>query len=185
MDLTPERIIAACACILITLGCPPPGEGRAREPLPGVFIEARDLTRAEMTEVRRLAGTTGRAPWLIYGFRFGPGPKSAPRRTRIEIYLQPDVENSRLRRGRVLHAEFSPAGGGRTVSARLESTSRYAHVVVLGRAPDEVRGKWDPHRPFIVDGDFDDETLFRLVALVRRSPEGPRLPSGEVSSNSR
>jgi hypothetical protein len=93
--------------------------------------------------------------------------------------LQPDVENARLRRGRVLHAEISaPAGAGRRASPRIESTEKYAHIVVLGRKPNEVDGKWDAYRPFIVDGEFNDEALFSLVALIRRSPEGPLLPNG-------
>ena len=36
----------------------------------------------------------------------------------------------------------------------------------------------DAHRPFVVDGVFDDQTLLRVVALIRRSPPGPPLPNG-------
>jgi hypothetical protein len=81
--------------------------------------------------------------------------------------------------GRVLNFEVSaPVSARRKASPRIESTGKYAHVVVLGRQPGEVKGRWDPHRPFLVDGEFDDQTLFSLVALIRRSPEGPPLPKG-------
>jgi hypothetical protein len=76
----------------------------------------------------------------------------------------------------------APAGGGRQISPSIESVAKYAHVVVLGRRPDEVNGKWDQHRPFVVDGEFDDATLFRLVALIRSSPTGAPLPNGEATA---
>ena len=170
---------------LVAVGWLSPGyaaENRLR-PLPGVFIEAKDLTSAEMAHVRRLARLTGKEPWLIYGFRHRYRTTSGARRTSLEIYLQPDLENGRLRRGRVLHLEIlAPAGAGQKASQRIESTAKYAHVVVLGRGPNEVNEKWDAHRPFLVDGDFDDETLFGLVAFIRRSPEGRPPPNGEPAA---
>jgi hypothetical protein len=175
-----RRPIPAFACAFIVLGSLSVGQAAEREPLQGVSIEAKDLTAAEMSEVRRFAREAGKAPWLIYGFRYGLGAKSTPRRTQIAIYLEPDVENGRLRRGRILQAEISaPAGEARQASPRIPPTLQYAHVVVLGRRPNEVNGKWDVHRPFVVDGEFADETLFAIVALIRRSPEGPPLPNGE------
>jgi hypothetical protein len=132
-----------------------------------------------MAQVRRLARATGKEPWLIHGFRYGLGAKSTRRRTQLEIYLQPEVENGSLRRGRVLRMEISaPAAGGRNASPRIESTGKYAQIAVPGRRATEVKGKWDLNRPFVVDGEFDDQTLFSLVALIRRSPHGPPRPNG-------
>jgi hypothetical protein len=36
----------------------------------------------------------------------------------------------------------------------------------------------DAHRPFVVDGEFDDHTLLRVVAFIRRSPPGAPLSNG-------
>jgi hypothetical protein len=155
------------------------GQAADRQPLQGVFIEATDLTREEMSQVRDLARKAGKAPWLIYGFRHGLGAKATRRRTQLEIYLQPDLENGRVRRGRVLYVEIDPGQRLRGKVARVESIARYAHVLVPGRRPNDAMGKWDAHRPFVVEGEFDDGTLHRVVAFIRRSPEGPRLPTGE------
>jgi hypothetical protein len=166
---------------LVAVGLLSPGH--AAEPVwrpPGVVIEAKDLTPAEMVRVRRLVRPTGKEPWLISGFRFGRGAKSTPRRTGLGIYLQPDVENGRLRRGRLLSLEISaPADAGKKASRRIRFTAKYAQVVVPGRRPDEVKGKSDLHRPFLVHGEFDDQTLFGLVEFIRRSPEGPPGTNGE------
>jgi hypothetical protein len=155
----------------------------AAEPLEGVFIDAKDLTSDEMFEVRRLSREDGKEAWLIFGFRYGRGPESTPRRTQISIYLQPDVEKAQLRRGRLLDVEMSaPSSARGPVSGRVQSIKKYAQVIVFrGRLP-EVRGRLDAHRPFVVDGEFDDQTLLRVVALIRRSPPGPRLPTGLPST---
>ena len=178
------RRMPVFACVFMLLGCLSPGRAAAREPLLGVFIEAKDLTRGEMAHVRQLAAAVGKEPWLIYGFRHGLGAASTPRHTELEVYLQPDAENGRLHRGRVLHIEFGPpAGVGGRAVPRIRSTAQYAHVVVLGRRPDEVHGKWDVHRPFVVEGDFDDETLFSLVASIRSGFDGvPRTNADSVGS---
>jgi hypothetical protein len=151
----------------------PPQEG---------FIEAKHLTAADMEQVRQLVRPSGRKPWLISGFRRDLRAKSTPRRTWLGVYLQPDVESGRLRRGRVLYLEISaPTGVGKKASGRIESTAKYAQVVVPGGRPDEGKRKWDLQRPFLVDGEFDDETLFGLVELIRSNPEVPPQPNGAPS----
>jgi hypothetical protein len=95
--------------------------------------------------------------------------------------LQPDSENGAMRRGRMLEIDlFTPEVAGR--SSRIVSTSQYAHVVTAGRRPDDLRGRWDMYRPFVVDGHFSDRTIFNIVALIRRSPDGPRLLNGDPSA---
>ena len=47
-----------------------------------------------------------------------------------------------------------------------------------GRRPDAVRGKFDQQRPFLVDGEFDDQTLVSLVELIRKSPDVASLQNG-------
>jgi hypothetical protein len=139
----------------------------APQPLPCTFVETKDLTSSEVTYVRRLARPTGKSPWLIFGCRM----KS---RSLFTVFLGPDLQNGRLRRGRLLQvAAATPPGAGRKPSWQVESTGGYAQVVVPGREPDEVRGKSDYARPFSVDGELDDRTLISVVELIRRSPEGP------------
>ena len=39
-------------------------------------------------------------------------------------------------------------------------------------------GEWDIGRPFILEGEIDDDTLLSLVAFVRSKPEIPGVPEG-------
>jgi hypothetical protein len=173
-----RALVSILGCAVVIVGWPSSSHEAGREPVQGVSIEAKDLTPAEMAQVRRLVRPTGKEPWLIYGFRYGLGAKSIPRRTLLALYLQPDVERGRLRRGRVLHAEISaPPLEGQKASPGIQFTGKYVQIVAIGRRPEEVNGKWDLNRPFLVDGEFDDQTLFRLVALIRRSLQGPQPPN--------
>ena len=175
-----KRRITAFACLLTTVGLLSPS--LAAEQMPeGVFIDAKDLTSNEMFEVRRISREAGKDPWLIFGFRYGRGPESAPRRSEISIYLQPDVANAHLRRGRLLEVEMFATPSAQPASGRIRFTRKYAQVIVLSGRPPEVTGRLDAHRPFVVDGEFDDQTLLRIVALIRRSPPGPPLPNGQPS----
>jgi len=171
------RAIPAFACFLTTVGLLSLRLAAEPQPLEGVFIDAKDLTSEEMLEVRRLSRDAGKGPWLIFGFRHGLGPQSAPRRTTVSIYLEPDIESAQLRRGRLLEVEMS-ASATRQTSGRIQSTKKYAQVIVFRGRPPEVNGRLGVHRPFVVDGEFDDQTLLRVVALIRRSPPGPPLPNG-------
>jgi hypothetical protein len=179
-----KRAIPACACLLATVGLLSLQLAAEPQALEGVFIEAKDLTADEMLEVRRLSQEAGKVPWLIFGFRYGRGPESTPRRTQISIYLQPDVEKAQLRRGRLLDVEMSaPSSPAQQVSGRVQSIKKYAQVIVFSGRPPEVKGRLDAHGPFVVDGEFDDQTLLRVVALIRRSPPGPPLPNGLPSTS--
>ena len=168
---------------LVAVGCLLPGYSPERPwPPQEVFIEAKHLTPDEMEQVRRLVRQAGRKSWLISGFRRDLRAESTPRRMWLGVYLQPDVENGRLRRGRVLYLELStPTGPGKKVTGRIESTAKYAQVVVPGGRPDEGKRKWDLQRPFLVDGEFDDEMLFGLVELIRSNPEVSPQPNGAPS----
>jgi hypothetical protein len=173
-----KRRITACACLLTTVGLlslQPAAEQRPE----GVFIDAKDLTSNEMSEVRRLSREAGKDPWIVFGFRYGRGPESASRHSEISIYLQPDVENAQLRRGRLLEVEmFATPSATQPAFGRIRSTRKYAQVIVLSGRPQGVSGRLDAHRPFVVDGELDDQTLLRVVALIRTSPPGPPLPNG-------
>ena len=73
-----RRLILVSGCALVAIGWLLPGQAAEREPVLGVFIDGKDLTPDEMVQVRRLIQPTGKAPWLIYGFRSGPGGLTTP-----------------------------------------------------------------------------------------------------------
>jgi hypothetical protein len=154
----------------------------------GRFIGAKDLTPGESLAVRRLTQSTGKKPWLILGFRFGTNPKPGLDRAELGVYLEPDVESGRLRRGRVLTIVFAPAGAGARSSWRVESVSNYAQVAVPGRPPRDVQGRWDIARPFPVSDEFGNRAVESLVDFIRASPEmadrpkdiAPRQVDGSV-----
>jgi hypothetical protein len=154
----------------------------------GHFIGAKDLTRDESTAVQRLTKSTGKKPWLIWGFRFGTNPKPGLDRTELGVYLHPDVESGRLRRGRLLTIVFAPAMAGVRSSWRVESVSNYAQVAGPGRPPGDVQGRWDIARPFPLGTELDDRALVSLVDFIRASPEmadrpkniAPRQVDGSV-----
>ena len=158
----------------------------------GRFIGAKDLTRGESTAVQRLTKSTGKKPWLIWGFRFGTNPKPGVDRTELGVYLHPDVESGRLRRGRVLTMVFAPAKAGTRPSWRVESISNYAQVAVPGRPPADLQGRWDIARPFSLGTELDDRALVSLVDFIRASPEmadrpkdiAPRQVDGSVPISS-
>jgi len=148
----------------------------------GVFIDTKDVTRAEMAELRRLAQSTGRNVWLVYGFRDGLGAPSEVRHTRFQVYLEPEVENTTLHRGRMLLVdEPTPARSERATDGwRVDSTGKYVQVIDPQRHQQRLIGRWDIQRAFPVHGEFSDNTLLELVALIRSNARGPNFGKGEV-----
>jgi hypothetical protein len=101
-----------------------------RDCVTGVLLEAKDLTAAEQAHAKSLARAAGSDVWLLYGFRYGAGAASTVRHTAFEIYLTPDVQRGRLRRGRMLRVdEQRPNDAQQQTRWRTESTERYAQVV--------------------------------------------------------
>jgi len=175
-----SRRIDLILCAVIAVGSASRGLASMREPVLGVFIEAKDLAPSETQQVRAFMRQTGRDSWLVYGFRHGSGPTTAIRRTDFTVYLQADAANGRVGRGRVLAlTEPAPAAVGPQEPWRLESTRNYAQVVEVNRPPDRLFGKWDPQRPFVVEGEFDDQSLLKIVDFIRGSPEAPGPPGRE------
>jgi len=177
-DFPTHFAIPACACLLVAFGWLAQGHAAEQEPLWSAFFEANDLKPVEMVQVRRLVRPTGKGVWLVFGLRDGLGAKSSASFTPLTVYLKPDSENGGLRRGRVLHLESARGSDPHGTSWRVESTGKYAQVVMPGRRPDAVRGKFDQQRPFLVDGEFDDQTLVSLVELIRKSPDVASLQNG-------
>ena len=142
----------------------------------GRFIGRANLTRAENAAVARLSRFTGRKPWLIFGYRFGDNPRAGKDRTELGVYMQPDAENGKLRRGRVLTMVFAPAKPGQPSTWHIDGVTKYAHVTITGQPADHVNGRWDAAMPFKVPDDLDDAAIVSLVEFIRTRPERPEMP---------
>jgi hypothetical protein len=142
----------------------------------GRFIEARNLTQAEKAAVNRLSRFTGKNPWLIFGFRFGVNPRAGRDSTSLTVFMDPDAENGRLRRGRVVSMAFAPPKPGQPSSWHVVAVTKYAHVAVVGKAAGDVKGQWDAAMPFTLPDEFDDATIVSLVDFIRTNPERPPMP---------
>ena len=90
-----------------------------------------------------------------------------------------------IRWGRVVLVEKKEAPSTGDAQWRITDTLPYAYVP--DRAPGQLSGDLNPTWPFLISGDFDDETLVVLVAFIRASPripgvredQGPRNVAGD------
>jgi hypothetical protein len=132
------------------------------------------LPTREVLQITEVAQDAGGEPWVVLGF-----PSMILGHSSVAVYLEPHTSTDRVRRGKVLRlvASDPPVVPARS-PWRLESTHDYAHIVLSGRQPREVRSQWDIGRPFTTEGDIDDETLLSLVAFIRSNPGIPGVPEG-------
>jgi hypothetical protein len=175
---TRGRLLSLFGYAILSVGALSPAHATEVQ-LPGrVYIEAKDLSPADMVQVRGFTRPTGKKPWWIYGFRYEPRG-STYARTQLWIYLQPDEENGRVRRGRAMRVEIAASSSARArMPSRVESTWKYAQVAEIGRRPDELKGRSDLQRPFLLDGEFNDQTLVNVVTFIRSSPESEPRRNG-------
>jgi hypothetical protein len=54
----------------------------------------------------------------------------------------------------------------------------YACIAAPGRRPFDITSERDMGWPFVLDGQFDDDTLVSLVAFIRSKPRIPGVPDG-------
>jgi len=117
------------------------------------------VSDAEVAQIAELVISTGRRPWLLHS----PISLEGDVR-RASLFLEPDVPSQRVQRGRMLRLV---AEGPRFVPARspwrIQESGLYAHIPVAGQRPDEVRGDDDLAWPFVLQGEFDDDTLISVV----------------------
>ncbi len=110
------------------------GLATGRESLQGVFIEAQDLTPRRAGAAAAVDSSEGEGALANLRIQIQPRRKVDPRRTQLEIYLQPDVENGRLRRGRVLHVDMSGSAGAQQKTpgglSPLRNTHRLLYLAV-------------------------------------------------------
>ncbi len=130
---------------------------------------SQPVSDAEVAQIAELAISTARRPWLLRS------PQSLIQNVRVaELFLEPDVAGGRVQRGRMLRlAAEGPAGLPARSPWRIQESNTYAHIPMAGHRPDEVRGDDDPGWPFVVQGEFDDDTLISLVEFVRSQPPIP------------
>jgi hypothetical protein len=137
----------------------------------------RALTESEITQIGQLAKAAGKSPWLLHG-----DPTMMTRLFRIALYLQPDISRDGLWRGRMLSLEADSPDGATRSSWRIASTYAYGYVVPLEGAR-AISSASDVNWPFLVVGEFDDETLLSLVDFIRSSPPIPGVPPNSSPRN--
>ena len=132
------------------------------------------ISDAEVTQITDLLSGTGKRPWLLRAASWF-GPESPV----VNVFLAPDVVGSQLLRGRmvVIVADDQPRVPVRS-AWRIREAHSYACVPVNGRQPGDIRSQDDLGWPFIVQGEFDDDTLVSIVAFMRSGPEIPDVPKG-------
>jgi hypothetical protein len=138
---------------------------------------------AELAQIAELVVSTGKRPWLLRS------PVAMIPDVRVaSLFLEPDVPGQRVQRGRMLSLA---AEGPQFVPARspwrIQGAHLYAHVPVPGQRSDEVRGDDDVGWPFVLQGEFDDDTLISIVEFVRSQPPIPfpaflrQIPAAPIS----
>jgi hypothetical protein len=124
------------------------------------------VSDAEVAQIADLASSTGKRLWLLRT------PDAGMMSERVSyLFLEPDVLGKRVLRGRVLRlsANEPPSVPIRSPWAIRESQS-YAYVPITGRQLAEIEGENDLGWPFIVRGEFDDDTLISIVEFIRSQP---------------
>jgi hypothetical protein len=130
---------------------------------------SQPVSNAEVTQIAELVVSTGKRPWLLRS------PHSMVGGLRVaSLFLEPDVLGPRVSRGRMwrLEADGSPFIPPRS-PWRIREPHVYAYVAIAGRRPGEILGEDDPGWPFIVQGEFDDDTLIGIVEFIRSEPSVP------------
>jgi hypothetical protein len=108
------------------------------------------LNGDDLRQLRALV-PAGKETWLITASHELIAPD---RRLLAEIYLDPDMEQANLRRGRVITAEAIVKSDakldGKKIWTDAKLTIGYAQVALPGRDPMDLRGHDDPNLPALV-----------------------------------
>jgi hypothetical protein len=107
-------------------------------------------------------------PWALLGWR----SQVLPDIRYVDVFLQPTVSRSKLRRGRVLHLQCVPGAEQLACLQWTLAGAAGAYVQVAhGRAFTEGLGPRSPlERPIRTVGEFSDEEILTLVSYIRASP---------------
>ena len=130
---------------------------------------SQPVSDAEVAQIATLVVSTGKRPWLVRS------PHSWMPDVQIaSLFLEPDAPSPRVQRGRMLSLvaegpRFAPA----RTPWRIRESSVYAYIPVSGRPLGEVLDENDVSWPFVVQGEFDDDTLISVVEFIRSQPPVP------------
>jgi hypothetical protein len=127
------------------------------------------VSDAEVAQIAELASSAGKRLWLLRT------PNTIMMSERVSyLFLEPDVFGKQVLRGRVLRlrADEPPNLPIRSPWTIRESQS-YACVPIAGRQLGEIEGEHDLDWPFVMRGEFDDDTLISIVEFIRSEPPIP------------
>jgi hypothetical protein len=127
------------------------------------------VSDAEMAQIAELGSSTGKRLWLLRTINAVMMNERGS-----YLFLEPDVFGKRVLRGRVLRlrADWPPSVPIRSPWQIRESHS-YAYIPTAGRQQGEIESAYDPSWPFILHGEFDDDTLISVVDFIRSQPPIP------------
>jgi hypothetical protein len=91
-----------------------------------------------------------------------------------DLFLEPDVLGARVQRGRMMNlvADGPPFVPPRS-PWRIRNSHSYAYIPTQNRPVGDIRSESDIDWPFIVEGEFDDDTLISVVEFIRFQPGIP------------
>ena len=128
---------------------------------------SQPVSDAEVAQIAELAISTGKRPWLLRS------PSSMITDVRVaSLFLEPDVPSLRVQRGRMLRVVSAGSPSARS-PWRIRESHLYAYIPIAGRRPGEILDEGDLGWPFILEGEFDDDTLISVVEFVRSQPGIP------------
>lgn len=142
------------------------------------------VSDAEVAQITQLASSTGKRLWLLRT------PNAVMMSERVSyLFFEPDVVGTRVQRGRVLRlrADEPPHVPIRSQWTIGDSHS-YAYIPLTGRQQRAIESADDLDWPFILNGDFDDDTLVSVVEFLRSQPPIPlpafrkSVPAAPISS---
>ena len=157
------------------------GIGSVRAEPPGTpIIEAKDGVTIQADDARtltRLTAKPGRGVWLI---RLSKAWYITPPARSCEVYLRPQVQSKRLRRGELRRGIGNEEPEGKTRWELAERPYFYAQVSPPGQPFESERTPLvASDGPFVVKGKISDQNLVQVVDFFRAKnpPEDPPTPT--------
>ena len=153
------------------------GVGSVRAEPPGTpIVEAKDgvtVQADDATTLTRLTAKPGKRAWLI---RLSKAWYIAPPARSCEVYLRPEVQSKRLRRGELRRGIGNDEPEGKTRWELAERPYAYAQVSPPGQPfESEKTSLVASDGPFAVTGKISNQNLVQVVDFVRAKnpPEDP------------
>ena len=134
------------------------------------------LLAEDVTAIATVVGPEG-TPWALEGWQ----SQVLPEVWYVDVFMAPTVSTKRLRRGRVVHLECSPAAGARICGhwKPAEASGAYVQVADGPTFPAAAAPATPRERPIRVVGQLSDSDLLALVTYIRSGP-APRASEGSI-----